>query len=65
MILTVKQAHEKLNKAVGINQLRMLMKDGAIKSQWLGNKLITTEKDINLWLERRQKQQDKVLMRYS
>jgi len=65
LILTVKQAHEKLNKAVGINQLRMLMKDGAIKSQWLGNKLITTEKDINLWLERRQKQQDKVLMRYS
>ena len=63
MILTVKQAHEKLNKAVGINQLRMLMKDGVIKSQWLGNKLITTEKDINLWLERRQKQQDKVLMR--
>ncbi len=65
MILTVKQAHEKLNKAVGINQLRMLMKDGVIRSQWLGNKLITTEKDINLWLERRQKQQDKVLMRYS
>jgi len=65
LILTVKQAHEKLNKAVGINQLRMLMKDGVIRSQWLGNKLITTEKDINLWLERRQKQQDKVLMRYS
>ena len=62
MILTVKQAHEKLNKAVGINQLRILMRDGAIRSQWLGNKLITTEKDINLWFERRQKKQDSILM---
>ena len=64
MILTVKQAHEKLNKAVGINQLRTLMRDGAIRSQWLGNKLITTDKDINLWLERRQKQQDRVLTQH-
>jgi hypothetical protein len=62
LILTVKQAHEKLNKAVGINQLRILMRDGAIRSQWLGNKLITTEKDINLWFERRQKKQDSILM---
>jgi len=64
LILTVKQAHEKLNKAVGINQLRTLMRDGAIRSQWLGNKLITTDKDINLWLERRQKQQDRVLTQH-
>ena len=61
MLLTVKQAHALLNKAVGINKVREMMRDGIIQSQWLGNKLVTTQEDIQRWLTRRQKEQNRML----
>lgn len=61
MLLTVKQAHALLNKAVGINKLREMMRDGIIQSQWLGNKLVTTQEDVQRWIQRRQKEQNRML----
>jgi hypothetical protein len=61
MLLTVKQAHALLNKAVGINKLREMMRDGIIQSQWLGNKLVTTQEDVQRWITRRQKEQNRML----
>jgi len=61
MLLTVKQTHALLNKAVGINKLRELMREGIIPAQWMGNKLVTTQEDVQRWLLRRKKEQNKML----
>lgn len=50
MLYTARKAYERLNRSVGINKIRKLMKSGEIVSFVEGGKYVTTETNLdNYW----------------
>lgn len=47
MLYSVKQAYEYLNRSIGINQLRDLMRRNVIRSTWVNGRLITTRDELD------------------
>jgi hypothetical protein len=52
MLCTANQAHQYLGGAIGINKVRTLMATGVIPSKFDGKKYITTQKQLDKYVQK-------------
>lgn len=53
MYYSVKQVYQYFNKNIGIHKIRSMMQTGEIPSTIISNKLVTTEKQINNYINKK------------